>query len=92
MFMVSWNTPQKNSPAFDNVFNEVEKMLKDSLDLIPSPSQSVRAGKRLLEAIRQNIAGWCQQTFCFQKFDDNTQQCFGFTAQANFPAHNLNCY
>ena len=25
--------------------------------------------------LRQNIAGWCQQTFCFQKFVDNTQQC-----------------
>ena len=40
--------------------------------------------------IRQNIAGWCQQTFCFQKFVDNAQQCFAFTPQANFPAHNLN--
>ena len=24
----------------------------------------------------QNIAGLCQQTFCFQKIVDNTQQCF----------------
>jgi hypothetical protein len=30
------------------------------------------------------------QTFCFQKFVDNPQQCFAFTPQANFPAHNLN--
>ena len=30
----------------------------------------------LLEVIRQNIAGWCLQTFCFQKFVDNTQQGF----------------
>ena len=37
----------------------------------------------------QNITGHCQQTFCFQKFDDNAQQCFAFTPQANFPAHNL---
>ena len=28
--------------------------------------------------------------FYFQKFVDNTQQCFAFTPQANFPAHNLN--
>ena len=42
------------------------------------------------KVIRQNIAGWCQQTFCFQKFFDNSQQCFASTAQANFPAHNLN--
>ena len=26
--------------------------------------------------IRQNIAGLCQQTFCFQKFADKVQQCF----------------
>ena len=28
--------------------------------------------------------------FFFQKFVNNTQQCFAFTPQANFPAHNLN--
>ena len=26
----------------------------------------------------------------FQKFVDNDQQCFAFTPQPNFPAHNLN--
>ena len=31
--------------------------------------------KSLLEVIRQNIAGWCQQTFCFHKFVDNILQC-----------------
>ena len=36
------------------------------------------------------MAGWCQQTFCFQKFVDNAQQCFAFTPQTNFSAHNLN--
>ena len=40
--------------------------------------------------LRQNIAGWRQQTFCFQKFVNNAQQCFAFTPQANFPTHNLN--
>ena len=39
---------------------------------------------------KANIAGWCQQTFCFQKFVDNAQQCFAFTPQTNFPARNLN--
>ena len=29
----------------------------------------------LFELIRQNIARWCQQAFCFQKFVDNAQQC-----------------
>ena len=43
-----------------------------------------RPWESLLEVIRQNIAGWCQQTFCFQKFVDNSQQCFDFTPQAKF--------
>ena len=30
-----------------------------------------------------------QQTFCFQKFVDISQQCFAFTPQTNFPALNL---
>ena len=44
----------------------------------------------LLDVIRQNIAGLCQQTLCFQKFVENAQQSFAFTFQAIFPAHNLN--
>ena len=44
----------------------------------------------LFAVIRQNIVGCCQETFCFQKFVDNAQQCFAFTPQANFPVHNLN--
>ena len=59
------------------------------MDSNPSPSPWRES---LLEVTRQNIAGWCQQTFCFLKFVDNTQQCFAFTPQANFPAHNLNFY
>ena len=43
--------------------------------------------RSLHEVYRQKID---QQTFCFQKFVDNAQQCFAFTPQANFPAHNLN--
>ena len=30
---------------------------------------------------KENIARWCQQTFCFQKFVDNAPQCFAFTPQ-----------
>ena len=37
-----------------------------------------------------NIAGHCQQTLLYKKFVDNAQQCFAFTPQANFLAHNLN--
>ena len=37
----------------------------------------------------QCIAGCCQQTFGYKKFVNNSQQCFVFTHQANFPAHDL---
>ena len=43
----------------------------------------------IIEKIRRNIVGWCQQTFCFQKFLDNSQQCFAFTPQTNFPAQKV---
>ena len=71
---------------------KVEKILKGSLDLIPSPfSENSNYGREsLLHVLRQNIAGQCQQAFCFQKFVDNAYRCFAFTPQANFPAHNLN--
>ena len=39
---------------------------------------------------KRNIAGCCQQTFKHKKVVDITaQQCFAFTPQGNFPAHNL---
>ena len=63
---------------------KVEKILKGSLDSIPSPLPSVEI---------QIMGGkfWCcQQTFENKKFVDNAQQCFAFMPQANFPAHNLN--
>ena len=73
------------------LLNKVEKILKGSLDSIPSPSPSVKiqimGGK---EVQRQNIAGHCQQTFENKKFVDITQQCFALLPQVNFPANNLN--
>ena len=56
--------------------HKVEKILKGNLDLI-----QIIGGKVCLR---------CEQTYCFQKFVDNPQQCFAFMPQANFPAHNLN--
>ena len=51
--------------SFDIKYNtKVEKILKGSLDLIQSPSLSVK------------IAGRCQQTFENKKIVDITQQCF----------------
>ena len=73
---------------------KVEDILKGSLDSIPSPSSSREHLNFLFLFLGgPNITGRCQQTFCPTKFVDNTQQCFAFTSQANFPAaHNLNFY
>ena len=61
MFSVSFLTAIQRRPI-----GKVEKILKGSLELIPSPSPSVKIqimAETLLEVERQNIAGWCQQTF-----------------------------
>ena len=71
---------------------KVEKIWKGSLDLIPSPSPSVKiqimGGKVSLRC--KGKTGGCQQTFENKKFVDITQQCFALLPQGNFPAHNLN--
>ena len=77
------------------LLDKVEKILKGSLDLIPSPSPSMKiqimGGKVCLRRKGKTLLfRGCQQTFCFQKFVDNTQQYFTLTPQANFPAQNLN--
>ena len=71
---------------------KVEKMLKGSLDSIPSPSPSVKIqimGRKVCLRCK-GIAQRCQQSFVNKKFDDITQQCYAFTTQVNFPANNLN--
>jgi hypothetical protein len=67
----------------------VEKILKGSLDSIPSPSPSVKIqimggkvclrckGKTLLFAGRSNFCG-------------HHPECFALLPQVNFPANNLN--
>ena len=73
--------------------SKVEKILEDILfrsHHLYLQENSNHWRESLLEVLRQKIAGWCQQSFCFQKFVDKAQQCFAFTTQANFPMHNLN--
>ena len=72
--------------------DKVEKIFKGSLDLIPSPSPSVKIqimgrkvclrwkGKTLLGVVNKLL---------FQKSFDNTHQYFAFTPQTTFPTHNL---
>ena len=78
-------------PFVINIACYVEKILKAGLDSILSPSVKISnyGRENFLEVLRWNIAGCCQQTFKNKKFVD-TQQCFAFMSQSNFPAHNLN--
>ena len=64
--------------------SKVEKILKGSLDSIPSPSRSCEYLKFLFLVFGAN-----NKFFVQKRFVDNTQQCFALTPQANFPAHNL---
>ena len=51
----------------------------------PSAKIQIIGRKSLLEVIRQNIAGWCQQTFCFQKFVDNPGNVLPLHLKQTFP-------
>ena len=76
---------------FSKIAYKVEKILKGSLDKIPSPSSEVKiqvmSGKVLLRCEGKTF---CQQTFENKKFVDITQQCFALLPLVNFPANNLN--
>ena len=67
--------------------NKVEKILKGSLDLIPSPSSSVKTqimgGKDWLSCKGKTLLG------IVKKFVDITQQCFALLHLVNFSANNL---
>jgi len=68
--------------------SKVEKKLKGSLDLNPSPSVKIQimGGKVCLRCKGKRWLAF----FCIQKFVDITQQCFALFPQVNFPANNLN--
>ena len=69
-----------------NFISKVEKTLKGSLDLIPSPSPSVK-----IQIMGGKVCLRCKgKKFENKKFVDITQQCFAFTTHANFPVYNLN--
>ena len=83
-----------NNSALARVICKVEKILKGSLDLIPSPSPSVKiqimGGKVCLRSKGKSLLGFVNKRLKTKKFVDNAKQCFANTPQANFPAHNLN--
>ena len=81
------------SPGFQMWIVKVEKILKGSLNSIPSPLVKIQIiggkirlsskGKTLLDVVNKVEN---------KKFVDNSQQCFAFIFQANIPAHNLNLH
>ena len=80
---------------------KVEKILIGRLNSIKSPSPSVKiqikGGKVCLRCKSKTLLGVVNKLLKTKglltspsKFVDNAQQCFAFTPQANFPAHDLN--
>jgi hypothetical protein len=66
---------------------KVEKILKGSLDLIPSPSVKIQimGGKVCLRCKDKTLLGVANKPFENKKFFDITQQCFALLPQVNFP-------
>jgi hypothetical protein len=76
--------------------DKVEKMLKGSLDLIPSPSPSVKiqimSRRVCLRCKGKTLLGIVSKLLKNKFFLDNCQQCFALLPRVNFPTSNLNFY
>ena len=87
-FIVHGNNFIFNKKVFfllKGIFSIQDYAIFNSLDLLTFSENSNYGRETLLNVIRQNIAGWCQQTF-----ENKNKTKMSFTPQANFPAHNLN--
>ena len=75
----------------EDFLRKVEKILKGSLDSIPSPSVKIQimGGKVCLRSKGKTLLGIVNKLLK-KKFVDITQQCSALLPQVNFPAHNLN--
>ena len=59
---------------------KVENIQEDSLNLIKSPSPSVKVQNNVRQSLLEgNKGNDVKYSFCLQKFVDNAQQCFAFT-------------
>ena len=73
-------------PISSSKFFKVEKILIGSLDLIPSPSPSVK-----IQIMGRKVWLRCKgKTLLGIVNNDITKQCFALSPQVNFPANNLN--
>ena len=77
-----------NTISISKFNTKVEKILKNSLDLIPSPLPSVKI--QIMGGKGAKAKHCWMLSFEYKKFVNKAQQCFAFTPQANFSAHNLN--
>ena len=75
-------------------FVKVEKILKGSLDLIPSPSMKIQTMgmKVCLMCKGKTLLGLVNKHLKTKKFVAITLQCFALLHQLNFPTNNLNFY
>ena len=75
---------------------KVENILKGSLDLIPSPSPSVKiqimGGKVCLMCKGKTLLGIVNKPLKTKSLLTSPSICFAFSPQVNFPANNLNFY
>ena len=73
---------------------KVEKILRGSLDSIPSPSPSVKlqikGGKVCSRCKGKTLLGIVNKLLKTKKYVDITKQCFASLPQVDFPANNLN--
>ena len=84
----SWDVYDSKDIYFTVISSKVEKILKGSLDLIPSPSTSVK-----IQIMDRKVCLRCKgKTFENTNFVDITQQCIALLPQVNFPGNNLNFY
>ena len=83
-----YDLEKKMCPSF-----KVETILKGSLDLIPSPSPSVKSQimgvKVCLRFKGKTLLGIVSKLLKIKKFVDITQQCFALLPQVKFPTNNL---
>ena len=77
------------------IFFKVEKIQEDSLDLIPSPSPSMKiqimSGIVCLKSEGKTLLGVVNKLLKTKSLSI-TQQCFALLPQMNFPADNLNLH
>ena len=85
--------PFSRDVLIENIY-KVEKILKCSLDSIPSPSPSVKnqtiGGKVSLRCKGKTLLGVVNKLLKTKSLLTTPSNVFSFLSQANFPAHNLN--